>query len=356
VLAVAAAVAACGGSSKKGGVKGGSEVTAEPVSSAGENPFTPKVGKDTGDVKPPSGAVSSAGGPRSYAGGLPGLYGGTRDYATCNSGKLVDYLEHNPSKARAWADTLDIETSEIRHYVDDLTPVTLRTDTRVTNHGYVGGQANPIQSVLQAGTAVYVDRYGAPVVKCYCGNPLTPPVRYTEPTYIGSRWVDFAPSHITIIRETTTIIKEFTIYDVRTGKTFTRAAGTSGEDDGPYEGEQPQPDQQPPPSATTETETQPQETTESPSASFSPSSGQLGDTFTLGASGFRPGAALDVTLTRPDGVTEHYSIDVGDGGTGTYTFTNTGSAVTGTYHATVTNPDTGASAEASVDVAPAGGG
>jgi hypothetical protein len=354
LLAVAAAVAACGGSSGPKGVKGGSEVTAEPVSHAGANPFTPNVGNDAGDVKPPRAAVSS-GGPSSYGGELPGLYGGTRNYATCNARKLVVYLEDNPSKARAWAETLHIQTSEIRSYVDDLTPVTLRTDTRVTNHGFVGGRANPIQSILQAGTAVFVDKYGVPVVKCYCGNPLTPPIRYTEPTYIGPRWTDFAPSHITIINQSTTIIDEFTIYDLRTGKIFMRTAGTSGEDDGPYQGEEPPPDQQPPPSSTT-TETQPQETTEQPSAAFSPNVGEQGTTFTLGASGFRPGASLDVTLTRPDGHVEHYSIDVGGDGTGTYTFTNTENVVTGTYNATVTNPDTGASADASVEVLPRGSG
>jgi hypothetical protein len=350
LLAFAATIAACGGSSKKSGVKGASEVTAEPVAEAGDNPFTPKVGKDTGDVKPPRAAVSSSAGPRSYGGELPGLYGGTRNYATCNARKLVDYLDGNPSKARAWAETLDIETSEIKSYVDDLTAVTLRTDTRVTNHGYVGGRATPLQSVLQAGTAVFVDKYGAPVVKCYCGNPLTAPIRLTEPTYIGSRWTDFAPSHITIIEESTTIIKEFTIYDLRTGKTFMRAAGTSGEDDGPFEGEKPEPGQEPP--STTTTETQPSEATEQPSASFSPSAGEQGTNFTLGASGFRPGASLQVTLTRPDGVVEHYTIDIGDDGTGTFTFTNTSDVVTGTYNATVTNPDTGASADASVEVLP----
>ena len=62
-----------------------------------------------------------------------------------------------------------------------------------------------------------------------------------------------------------------------------------------------------------------------------------------------------MTLTRPDGVVEHYSISAGGDGTSTYTFSNTGNVVTGTYSATVTNPSTGAQAHASVDVAPASG-
>src|SRR5215210_2437813 len=103
LLAAAALIGACGGSDGPKGVKGGSEVSAEPVSHAGANPFTPAVGKDKGDVKPPRAAVSSSG-PSSYEGSLPALYGGTHNYATCNADKLVDFLEHNPSKASAWAE------------------------------------------------------------------------------------------------------------------------------------------------------------------------------------------------------------------------------------------------------------
>src|SRR5439155_24645019 len=94
---------------------------------------------------------------------------------------------------------------------------------------------------------------------------------------------------------------------------------------------------------------------ENPSASYSPSSGKQGDTFVLGGSGFNPGANLDVTLTRPDGVMEHYSISAGRDGSGSYTFTNTSTVLTGTYNATVSNPATGAQAQASVQVAPASG-
>src|SRR5438552_7589454 len=167
-LAAAIALAACGGTAKvasSGGVKGASEITAEPVSSAGNNPFTAPAGNDMSGVKPPPAAASTTGGPATYRGGLPGLYGGTRDYATCDAGKLINFLEHEPSKAAAWAGVLGIQVTRIRTYVHHLTPVLLRTDTRVTNHGYVNGQATVIQSVLEAGTAVFVNRYGDPVVK-----------------------------------------------------------------------------------------------------------------------------------------------------------------------------------------------
>src|SRR4051794_28675223 len=212
---VAVALAACGGggggssSNSASGVKGASEITAEPVSSAGSNPFTAPAGKDMSGVKSPQKASTT--GPATYRGSLPGLYGGTRDYATCDAHKLVNFLEHEPSKASAWAGVLGIRVTRIRTYVNRLTPVLLRTDTRVTNHGYVNGRANPIQSVLQAGTAVFVNRYGEPVIKCYCGNPLTPPILYREPVYIGPRWTDFSTTHITLIKQSITIIDPFTL-------------------------------------------------------------------------------------------------------------------------------------------------
>src|SRR4051794_2186605 len=134
---------------------------AEPVSTAGANPFTTPAGMDMAGISAPSG-VGVGGSLATYPAGTPGLYGGTRDHASCDPEQLIAYLEQNPAKGAAWAAALGIQPTQIRQYVDGLTPVILRADTRVTNHGYVNGVANPIQSVLEAGTAVLVDRYGAP--------------------------------------------------------------------------------------------------------------------------------------------------------------------------------------------------
>jgi hypothetical protein len=224
----------------------------------------------------------------------------------------------------------------------------------VTNHGYVNGRATPIQSVLQAGTAVFVNKYGEPVVKCYCGNPLTPPILYREPVYVGPRWSGFSTTHITIIKQSITIIDIFTLYDPDTGTTFKRPAGTSGGSDGsPSQGTTTTPSQ-PPPTQQVPQQT-PQQQSENPAADFSPNPGQQGDNFTLAVSGFRPGSQVDVTLVRPDGHVEHYPIAIGGDGGGSHTFTNTAGVVTGTYNATVTNPSTGAQAHASVQVLPKGG-
>lgn len=73
-------------------------------------------------------------------------------------------------------------------------------------------------------------------------------------------------------------------------------------------------------------------------------------------SGFAPNVTLDVTLTRPDGVVEHYSIQTGSDGSGSHTFTNTQNSITSHYSAMVSNTSTGARASTSVDVAPAGSG
>lgn len=359
----------CGGggsassSTSSAGVKGPSEVVPAPVSTPGANPFTPKVGKDTPGVTPPAQAASSSGGPVSYSAALPGLYGGTRNYLTCDAEQLVSFLEGSPAKAAAWALTLGINTTQIRAYVSTLTSVILRTDTRVTNHGYESGIAIPLQSVLQAGTAVFVDKYGRPVVKCYCGNPLTPPTLYTTPVYTGPLWAGFSTTQITIIIQSTTIINTYTLYDPSTGKTFTRTRGIHGHD-GPYAGGSTSTPKKPPPTTSTPPSTggtsstpapppPPATPAENPSVSLSPNPVTQGGTVTLAASGFAPGASLQITVNRPDGVVEHYPLSAATDGTATYTFSNAaGNAPLGTYNVTVTNLASSANASASVDVQP----
>ena len=85
-----------------------------------------------------------------------------------------------------------------------LTPVTLTRDTRVTNHGYRNGRPTPRQSVLQAGSAVLVDRYGVPRARCGCGNPLIPPARVrVRPTYVGPPWPGWNPINVVVVTQVT---------------------------------------------------------------------------------------------------------------------------------------------------------
>jgi Domain of unknown function (DUF6777) len=243
VAAVVAVVASSGGSDSASKKK---EVFTEPISST-QNPFSPPVGQDT-SVTP-----VLQGGTTTQTGGQPGLYGGTMQQGTCDKTQLVTFLQQNPDKGSAWASTLGIPTDQISTYVQRLTPVLLRSDTRLTNHGFKNGKATSFQTVLQAGTAVLVDDKGEVVTKCYCGNPLTPPVSY-PPVYTGPKWTGFSPNNLTVIKQNVTVINIFILIDIRTNQPFSRPAGTDGSQDTPGAGTQP------PPSSTPGTTTPPRTT------------------------------------------------------------------------------------------------
>jgi hypothetical protein len=345
-------LAACGSSSSSSslsGVKGGSEVKAQAINTSGTNPFTASVAKDHAGVKPPPGASSTSGGPVTYVASTPGLYGGTRNISVCDARKLVAFLQQNQSKAAAWAGVLGIQQSQISTYVDKLTPVLLRTDTRVTNHGYTNGSATTFQAVLQAGTAVLVDQYGRPTVKCYCGNPLTPPVPESSPTYTGSLWPGFSTTSITIIQQSTTIINQYILYDPNTGRLYPQSPGIDGKA-GPYQGGT---TTAKPPSTSQGTSGQRQE---NPSVSLSPNPVTVGGTVTLSATGFAPNVDLAIDVNRPDGNTDHFSTPTDGSGNASYTFPNAGGSQTGTYTVTVSNPNTGARASTTIQVVPSSGG
>lgn len=87
--------------------------------------------------------------------------------------------------------------------------------------------------MLQAGTAVFVDEYGLPRVRCYCGNPLTPVDLPEDPVFEGAAWPGFSQTNITIVQQTTVVITEFTLVDVTTDQVFTRNRGPGVEADRP---------------------------------------------------------------------------------------------------------------------------
>ncbi|MDP1793356.1 MAG: hypothetical protein Q8K63_04380 [Acidimicrobiales bacterium] len=232
--------------------QGGGELFLQPIAETGPDPFGPSVaGPSPTSTIPPDtpitfpnggtaptfsrdgGSGSGTGGAitvTARSGGTPGLYGGTRNQSSCNKQAMIDFLQANPAKQRAWADVQGISASEVSGYIDDLTPVILRSDTRVTNHGFKNGRPNPMQSVLQAGTAVLVDKYGVPRARCACGNPLLPPIALSgPPDYKGSPpWDGFSPGNVTVINNSTTIINVITIIDINTGTPFGR--GPTGPD------------------------------------------------------------------------------------------------------------------------------
>jgi uncharacterized membrane protein YgcG len=203
------------------------DVTLQSVRTPGANPFMPAVGTD----QPRSRPLKGAGG--TFPGGTVGLYGGTLKKASCNPQQMVSFLRTHPAKAAAWASVFGIRPAGIPGYVAGLTPVVLRSDTAVTNHGYIDGHVTSFPAVLQAGTAVLIDRYGQPVTKCFCGNPLTQPTAYAQPTYVGKQWASFSSTNVTVIQQSTVVIISFILVDPTTGVTFLRPSGSSGSADHP---------------------------------------------------------------------------------------------------------------------------
>lgn len=201
------------------------ELVLEPASGAGDDPFTASVAIFERPVAPDATLVSTT----PVDGGTPGLYGGTQDQRSCDPTALVDFLNRNPDKAAAWARVLDITPAGIADHVAALTPVVLRVDTRVTNHGFADGVATPRQSVLQAGTAVLVDDTGTPRVRCACGNPLTEPAPLgaTLPaaidagtvTVVGTPWIGWGPQQVVVVRGTV-VVTQFALWDLVNGGTF----------------------------------------------------------------------------------------------------------------------------------------
>ena len=197
-------------------------VTIQPAGPLGPAVTAPALPGGSGTTLPPS--APSGGGTAAIStirGSTPGLYGGTGSQQSCNQQQMINYLTANPSLGRAWADVQGITQSEIPAYINSLTPVLLRSDTRVTNHGFSQGRATPKQSVLQAGTAVLVDDKGVPRARCACGNPLVPPQSIpTGPVYVGPKWPGFNPQNVTVIQSSTTTINVITVINIKTGEPY----------------------------------------------------------------------------------------------------------------------------------------
>lgn len=230
------------------------EVYLEPADFLGEDPFSAEPLSDAPPedlVEPRTDSLPEA--PDSVtitstSGGEPGLYGGTQDIASCDSQQIIDFLAANPDKAAAWVAALNADpqlrfdggtltVGDIETYINGLTSMVLTSDTRVTNHGFVNGQANAIQSVLQAGTAVLVDEFGVPRVKCFCGNPLLPPQAPRGTIqYQGIAWNNFNLVNVDVIVKVENPINVFILTDIRTGDRFQRPVGSNGSNDSPATG------------------------------------------------------------------------------------------------------------------------
>ncbi|MGE3257616.1 DUF6777 domain-containing protein, partial [Pseudonocardia sp.] len=203
------------------------QVSLEPVAYSGQNPFTQPVGTDETGVKTPVGTGGA------FPGDTPGLYGEDGGAPSCDVALLTSALAADSGRATAWAEALGLTAADIPAYLPTLSAVVLRADTVVTEHNFVAGTFNPYPAVLQAGTAVLVNPYGEPKVKCQNGNPLTRPATTGQKVaYTGSPWTGFTPVHVTVVTRPPAVVKTYVFVDIRTGGQKTYPGKNPGPDDG----------------------------------------------------------------------------------------------------------------------------
>ncbi|MGQ0744779.1 MAG: DUF6777 domain-containing protein [Acidimicrobiales bacterium] len=206
------------------------EIFLAPTDSPGADTFTPSMAEPA----PPSTVAEAVTAPAPSASGLvrasaasPGLYGGVRDRPSCATERLVGALTADDARARPWAGVFGIDRSDIGAYVGTLTPVLTRVDSRVTDYGLAGGRAVARPSILQAGTAVLVDRSGTPRVRCASGNPLGEPQPVAStPRYQGPAWPAFRPTTVVVVGAAPQPIPAIILVDIRTGVPFARIPGS----------------------------------------------------------------------------------------------------------------------------------
>ncbi|MEU9720096.1 DUF6777 domain-containing protein [Streptomyces sp. NPDC047976] len=215
------------------------EVFLQPAAEPGRDPFTDSSAAKQATPPPetPSrgtAAPTEPAGTRSVSGSSPGLYGGTKDVASCDVEQQITALTSQPAINAAFASALGLRPDAVAGYLRALTPVQLRIDTRVTNHGYRDGRATPYQAVLQAGTAVLVDGRGVPRVRCACGNPLGPPVALrADPKRFGRPWSSYRPAGVVVVAPSVTVVNKFVIYDHHDHRWLERDRGAATRPDKP---------------------------------------------------------------------------------------------------------------------------
>ncbi|MET7518551.1 DUF6777 domain-containing protein [Streptomyces sp. NPDC005480] len=275
-ISAALLVAGCSGDSGNGASADKGELFLQPVAQVGPDPFTDSTATTTETPAPvtrtpqppsPSGtATATTQGMRPVDGATPGLYGGTQSVGSCDIEKQVAFLTSDQTKERAFADAAGISATSVPSFLRGLTPVVLRADTRVTNHGYRSGEATSYQSVLQAGTAVLVDDRGLPRVRCACGNPLAPPMAFTEtPNTQGQEWSGYRSTQVVVVTPAPKVITNIVIVNITDNTWIERKVG----DDGQHDKRVPPPPM-PKPNPSDSSESPPPSST-SPSSSSSPS-------------------------------------------------------------------------------------
>ena len=196
------------------------EVVISPASASKAAVVAPRLGTS---VDRPDGITS-------FRGATPGLFGGTRDTPACLTDVIESSLGSDSAAANAFLDGAGSDISDVSSHLADLTPVVLRGDTRVTSFSLTDDGATSRQVVLQAGTAVLVDRLGVPRVRCLSGSPLRPPVAAGSTQYSAQSWPDGRKLSVSAIVENQSPVESFVLIDLGSGKPFNRATGIGGTD------------------------------------------------------------------------------------------------------------------------------
>ncbi|MEV4335029.1 DUF6777 domain-containing protein [Streptomyces sp. NPDC049597] len=235
VLCVGPLAAGCGSESRAADPE---EVLLQPVAAKGPEPFTASTALPTPAFAPPPVTAAprspSGGGTtlRTLSGSTPGLYGGSHQIASCDVEAQVRLLATDQDKARAFAEGTGVDRADIPQFLRGLTSVVLRSDTRITGHSFRDGKAVGYQAVLQTGTAVLVDQYGAPRVRCAGGNPLKPPVAVKRAVVTkGDAWPGYRADRAVVIKPAVQVVNNLLVVSTADGTWIERPAGTDGEED-----------------------------------------------------------------------------------------------------------------------------
>lgn len=213
------------------------KVTLQPLAAPGPNPFTTSTAAPVPDATPsrppsPSGPTTRSQTLRSVSGATAGLYGGTKSTPSCDVDAQVRLLTTDRAKATAFARAAGVGAPSLPTFLRELTPVVLRADVRVTNHGYRDGAPTAFQAVLQSGTAVLVDDHGLPRVRCACGNPLRPAVALrADAPHQGAPWSGYRPDRVVVVKRTTQVVGALVIVDAVDNTWLERESGTEGDRD-----------------------------------------------------------------------------------------------------------------------------
>ncbi|WP_405792845.1 DUF6777 domain-containing protein [Streptomyces sp. NBC_01506] len=220
------------------------KVLLQPLAAPGPDPFTESTAAplpDAAPSAPPSpsgpGEPGDPGDPgkgpqtvRSVSGATAGLYGGTKSATSCDVEAQVRLLTADRAKATAFARGAGVGGASVPKFLRGLTPVVLRADVRVTNHGYRDGAPVAHQAVLQSGTAVLVDDRGLPRVRCACGNPLRPAVALrADAVHQGKPWSGYRPDRVVVVNRSTRVLTALVI--VADNAWLERKTGTDGDQD-----------------------------------------------------------------------------------------------------------------------------